>query len=157
MPAPKGNKNAVGNAGGRPTKYSDEMLKKVQEYLDSCVDTEGEFHKTRGEKSDSFERTLDVNLPSALGLSLYLGVNEDTLYEWSKKHVEFSEAFRRVVKEGEHRMVNNAMSGKYNPLMAKFVLSSRHEYREKTDVTSGGKNIVDKVLEIKIVHEEEEK
>lgn len=129
------------NKGGRPTKYSEEMLAKAHEYIDSCVDEYEEFHKTRGEKSDSFDRLVRVNLPTLPGLAMHLKVNKSTLYEWAKEHKEFSASLDDLIDKQEQMLLKGGMSGDYNPVIAKLVLASNHGYREKTDVTTDGKAI----------------
>ena len=83
-----GKKNKTG--AGRPTDYDYEYYHKlVLEYLKECVDVVTEFHKTRGEKSDSFDRLIQVKLPSIEGLCLKLDIAKDTLYAWKEKYEEF--------------------------------------------------------------------
>lgn len=128
---------------GRPTKYTDEMPAKVDEYLTTCVDTYTTFHKTQGQSSDSYERIKQVNLPSVVGLALYLGVNKTTLYEWAKQHEEFSNAFEKVLAEQEKRLLENGVSGEYNSTIAKLILSSNHGYAEKSETKNTHEIIVD--------------
>ena len=64
--APPGNENALGNNGGAPTKYQ-KVFAKIALNLTLLGYT-------------------DIQLAEAFE------VNPDTLYEWKKKHIEFSEA-----------------------------------------------------------------
>lgn len=131
------------HAGGRPTKYTSDMCKKVDEYLDQCDDEYDEFHKTRGEKSDSFDRLIKVNLPTIYSFSEFVGVNESTVYEWKDLYPEFSKSLGKILKLQEKRLLEKSLAGEYNPMIAKLVLSSNHGYKEKTetDVTSKGERI----------------
>lgn len=125
---------------GRPTQYKPELVQKVYDYVDRCVDTVEEFHKTRGQNSDSYERVLKVKLPSMEGLACELMFSKETLYTWAteKGKEDFSDALGYLkVKQGEI-LLNNGLGAQYNPTIAKMLLSS-HGYVEKTDVTSGGK------------------
>ena len=133
---------------GRPSKYRPEFVAKVEEYLDECVDEETEFHKTRGDKSDSYERILHVRLPMIEDFARYLQVDVTTLYEWEKHHSEFSQALEHIKEEQKRRLLNEGLSGNYNPLIAKLVLSANHDMKEKSDVTSGGEAIKSAVLNI---------
>ena len=128
---------------GRPTKYSDSILEKAQVFLKECVDEIEEWHKTRGEKSNSFERITHVNLPTVEGLAIYLKVHRDTLYEWSSKHKEFSDTLEQLSQLQRDVLTKKALSGEYSPIIAKLLLSSNHGMAEKTetDITSGGKPI----------------
>ncbi len=136
MAAPKGNKYGIGNTrSGRPREYSDDLAKKGYEYLASCVDNEYEFHKTRSRTSNTFEEKVTVNIPTLEGLALHLGINNDTIYDWESKHKAFSEMtsmFRQVQAD---RLIKGTLSGKYNPGIAKLLLS-KHGYREVTDVNN---------------------
>lgn len=136
----------MAHQGGRPSKYSNEMLTKAHEYLQQCVDEELEFHKTRGDKTNTYERKLKVNLPSVEGLSIYLGVSRDTLYEWSKEHQEFSDTLDEVLKLQKKVLIEKGLSGDYNPLISKLVLSANHGMRDKTDVTSDGERLTINVI-----------
>lgn len=126
---------------GRPIKYSPVFIKKVDEYLATCVDKECEFHKTRGFRSDSFERVLKVNLPKIEGFSEYVGVPLSTIYDWEKTRDDFSEALNKIRKAQHNRLVDESLSGNYNPVIAKLMLSSNHGYKEKSDITSDNKEL----------------
>lgn len=126
---------------GRPSKYDPALCDKVDEYLAICVDEEKEFHKTRGDNTNSFERRLRVKLPTIGGFSLFVNVPERTIYDWRDAHAEFSQSLDKIVKEQERRLLENGLSGDYNSTIAKLILSSNHGYKEKSDVTSDNKAI----------------
>jgi hypothetical protein len=69
MPAVKGNKNAVGNRGGRPSKYKPEYAEIAGKLCAKCGFTD-------------------------LQLAKWFEVNVDTIYQWKLKHPEFAEALR---------------------------------------------------------------
>jgi len=121
----------------RPTIYTEEMLSKTNEYLLLCEDTEVERDGNRG----GTEYKLNVKLPTIEGLSVYLGVARDTLYEWATKHEEFSDTLDSLRAEQADKLINNGLSGNYNSTIAKLMLSSNHGMREKSDVTSDGKGL----------------
>lgn len=122
-----------GGKKGRPTKYTPKLIQMVDEYLESCVDVEDEFHKTRGNTSDSYERTRKVNLPKIEGFARYIDVHKDTLIEWAKENDVFSVALDKIRTEQHNRLVDETLAGNYNPVIAKLMLSSNHGYREKTE------------------------
>lgn len=126
---------------GRPKKYRQEFVAEVAKYLAKCKDEETEFHKTRGEKSDSYERVLKVNLPSIEGFAEYLRVSKDTLYEWKKLYQDFSDALDEILVKQHNALVSGGLSGNYSPVIAKLLLSTNHGYKEKSDVTSDGEKI----------------
>lgn len=116
-------------AGGRPTKYSKEILEKAEEYLAVCKDVILDDGKL-----------LKVNFPSMGGLALFLDVHRDTIYEWRSKHPEFSYILDKILVEQERRLIENGLSGHYNSNIAKLVLG-KHGYKEQSDLTSGGEKI----------------
>lgn len=128
---------------GRPSKYSEKVLDQVEEYLNECVDEYEEWHKTRGEKSDTYERVLNVKLPTYEGLALKLDVVVDTLLEWASVHSEFSVSLAKLKQLQKRVLIQKSLSGEYNPTIAKLILSANHDVVEKRemDVTSGGKPI----------------
>lgn len=134
-------KKAAPKKRGRPTSYSPKLIAAVDTYIDTCADEESEFWKTRGEKSDSYERIVRVKLPTLQGYSQYIGVHIDTLYEWAKKYQDFSEALGRIRTQQHEKLVNNALSGNYNPVISKLLLMSNHGYVERKDVTTDGQPI----------------
>lgn len=138
--AKKTTKSKTGkHPGGRPTKYSADILKQAWEYLASCTDQEFEYHKTQGTTSNTFERKIRVNIPTMQGLSLHLKVNLDTLLEWSALHHEFSGAIGELKAEQARRLMNNGLNGDYNPQMAKFLLQANHGMKERVDQTTDDK------------------
>jgi hypothetical protein len=125
---------------GRPTDYNEEILTKAKEYLLSCEDEEVE----KG-TDDRPVYSIKVKLPTKGGLAVYLGVSRDTLYEWAKVHKDFSYIMERLGAEQEDKLINNGLSGDYNPTIAK-VLLTKHGYREGTDVTSNDKELPTPIL-----------
>lgn len=124
----------------RPIEYNYETLKPlIDEYMKSCGVLVEEFHKTRGEKSDSYERVLKVKLPTIEGLANHLDINKTTVYEWESKYPEFSDDISKLRQSQAEELINNGLAGTYNPAITK-VLLTKHGYVEKneTDLTSGG-------------------
>jgi hypothetical protein len=135
---------------GRPVEYDEEtVIAKGRAYLDSCVDEIEEYHKTRGEKSDGYERLVRVKLPTIEGLALAIGIHKDTIYDWEKKYPTFSDLTNDLRAKQADALINNGLSGDYNPLLSKLLLS-KHGYKEatETDVTSGGKALPTPILNV---------
>lgn len=124
---------------GRPTDYSKEMLAKASEYLQLCIDTdpdqqiEQEPQPHGGSLKRARNQELVVKIPTKGGLARYLGVSRDTLYEWAKIHPDFSDIMEYLGSEQEDRLINNGLSGAYNPTIAKLLLA-KHGYVEKQEV-----------------------
>jgi uncharacterized protein YjcR len=79
MPARKGNKNALGNKGGRPSKYKPEYAETARKLYAQCGYTD-------------------------LQLAKWFEVNVDTIYHWKLRHPEFAEALKVGKAEQEIRM-----------------------------------------------------
>ena len=126
---------------GRPTEYKKEYIQKIQEYLADSQDEWDEFHKTRGDKSDSYERTVKVKLPSIEGFAKYIGVSRKSVYNWRDEHKDFAIALDEIDSEQKERVVNEGLAGNYSPVIAKLILSSNHGMKERVDETSDDKPI----------------
>lgn len=128
---------------GRPTKYDETILEKAREYLDACIDEIEEFHKTRGEKSDSYERIIHVRLPKIEGLARHLKVHKSTIFEWEATYPEFSDFLEELRNAQAEALIDAGLAGAYSPVIAKLLLH-KHGYQDvkTTDITSGGKRVV---------------
>lgn len=128
---------------GRPTTYQDIYVTMADKYLDTCQDTEREFHKTRGDKSDSYDRIIDVKLPTIEGFAIFLGHHKDSLYDWAKKYPDFSDSLKKITQLQKEKLLMKGLSGDYNPVIAKLILSSNHDMndRTETDITTKGESI----------------
>lgn len=118
---------------GRPTEYKESFVADAAKYLEQCEDEETEFHKTRGEKSDSYDRILTVKLPTIEGFAIYLGASVKSLYTWSEQHPDFLQALEDIKDAQKERLLAKGLSGEYNPTIAKLILSSNHGMKEKTE------------------------
>lgn len=122
----------------RPTEYNEEIITKAKEYIALCQDEEIE----RESKQGNTVYKLKAKLPTKGGLASYLDVNRDTLYDWSQKYPEFSDIMEEIGAEQEDRLINNGLSGDYNPTIAK-VLLTKHGYRDAQEIdhTTKGEKI----------------
>jgi hypothetical protein len=124
---------------GRPTDYNEEIIPKTKEYLALCEDKEV---NQGSEESPRYK--LKVKIPTIEGLAVHLEINKDTIYEWCEVHPEFSDVIDTLRAKQADRLLNNGLSGDYNPTIAK-VLLTKHGYREgiDTDHTTKGEKIED--------------
>jgi hypothetical protein len=105
---------------GRPSEYNDKILEKAKKYITSCRDSKDE-----------------VNIPTIEGLSLYLGITRETVYDWKSKYDEFSDIVVAVMSEQGKRLINKGLSGTYNSTIAKLLLS-KHGYKEQIGLSGEG-------------------
>lgn len=131
----------------RPIEYkADVHPQKVLEYLSQCEDEIEEYHKTRGDKSDSYDRIVKVKLPSIEGLAFFMGINKTTVYEWESTYEEFSNVIDKLRQKQASELINKGLSGDYNPTIAK-VLLTKHGYREGVEQTGkDGKDLIPEAL-----------
>ena len=123
---------------GRPTKLTPEMMKKAEGFLDwNATQTLTRYFNTKdGPVTQQIPKP-----PTMTGLALYLEVDRTTLNEWAKENKEFSHIFTQVRAKYEESLVGNGLSETYNPGLAKFLLSADHDKREKSDITTNGKDL----------------
>jgi len=122
------------------------MLEKAEAYLERCVTEYTDYVKSSSEKGETFQRVVKANVPSMAGLAAELKVNKSSLYEWGKKHEEFSKLLGDLVEQQEAMLLEGGLSGDFSPVITKLILSARHEYREKSDVTTDGKAMPTPIL-----------
>ncbi len=136
---------------GRPTSYNDEIPGRVQEYLSLCVDETKDVISGESEKFTSYKQKTIVKLPTIEGLAVYIGVHKDTINEWSKTHPEFSVVIHTLKAMQAERLINMGLSGDYNPVIAK-VLLSKHGYADRTELTGAdGSDLMPPVVKIEVV------
>ena len=119
----------------RPSEYKEEYIGRVDEYLALNEDFVSEDLKK-----------LTVNLPTVEGFAMFLDVSKKTLYNWEDEHDQFLHALDKIREEQRKRLLNKGLSGDYNSTIAKLILSSNHGMREKSDVTTDGKELPQPLL-----------
>ena len=122
------------HTGGRPTLYSSAMQQAAEDYL-AGFGFEGDGTiKRAGEMKEV--------VPTVSGLSLYLGVNKTTLYEWAETHTDFSNTLQEI-KERQHSMLlSGGLTKTYDSAITRLMLAN-HGYSDKQQVEhSGGVTVV---------------
>lgn len=105
----------------RPTDYTEELLQKAEEYINSCPDV----------------------VPSVVGLCLHIGIAKSTCYRWIEEgNDEFKDIVDTVSSQQEQKLVTNGLTNEFNASITKLMLT-KHGYTDKTetDVTTKGKSI----------------
>lgn len=131
----KKSKKVIKNLVGRPTKYKKEFIQMMFDYFHkSPVDINGE----------------SIEFPTMDKFSADIGVNTDTLVEWSSamkdgklKHPKFSATYRQCKAFQKHILISNALKGKYASNFAIFVAVNMTDMIDKKeiDATSNGETI----------------
>ena len=109
---------------GRPSEYNKKLVKKAEEYFLTGWKEEGD------------------EIPNVAGLSLYVGVSRDTVYDWIKDDTkqDFSYIVKCILALQERTLANGGLNKRFSPQIAALMLA-KHGYRTSTDITSDGKPI----------------
>lgn len=106
----------VKNKGGRPTKYTPELLEKARDYL------------------HTYETIYDQAFPSDIGLARVIGITTSTLYEWAKdpEKKEFSDILDEINADQQLVAWRKGLKGEYNASLVKLLLG-KHGYSDKSE------------------------
>lgn len=117
-------------ATGRPTKLNEEVLTAAEAYV-----------------TEQQNMSAQVLLPTIEGLALVLKISRDTVYDWEKVpeetelnvedrllHQRFSDIVKTLRAAQAEKLIQNSLTGRYNPTIAKLILSGKHNYVEKSEV-----------------------
>lgn len=98
--------------------YSEEKLKLTEEYI------------------DNFEEHGHV-IPSAIGLSMVLGVSRKTLYNWAdqEENIAFLHILGKLQDAQEFVLLSKGLKNEFNSNITKLALG-KHGYHEKLDQQS---------------------
>lgn len=96
---------------GRPTKYNEEMLASAQSYVQHCQDAQ--------------------EMPFMEEIALRLGVNEDTVVEWTKIYYEFSATVETLRTLQKLHLKKGALEKKLHPSLSIFLLKANHGMNEE--------------------------
>lgn len=123
------------HAGGRPTKYTPELLNKAREYVDGGWEREGDI------------------VPQLAGLAVYCGITDTTIQAWKDdaNKEEFSVLHARVMTMQHQELINKGLSKLTDSSLTKLLLHKHgHSDRQEVDVTSKGESINDRPSEADI-------
>lgn len=101
--------------GGRPSKYSEELIEKAPGYLDTW-DKDGSV------------------IPTQAGLALHCGISLACLKQWANDpdKKEFIAILDKVELIQQNLLLNKGISGEFNSNITKLVLG-KHGFKEKTE------------------------
>jgi len=124
---------------GRPSKLTDEVMAKVEDYI-----------KNYANYGDPF--------PSAAGLADELGISRKTIYNWADSSPDFLRMLDAINAKQERVLLANGITGEFNAAITKLVLA-KHDYSDKVsqDVTSSDGSMKPTVIELVGVSSESSK
>jgi len=147
MGAPKGNKYAIGNKGGRPLKFKTvkEMQVKIDEYFKSChrkiyILKTGEFLQDPETDEYIYERFKAFTIS---GLCYCLDIDTETLTNYGKKE-EFFETImraRRKIKAFKHEALYTKEMGKG----AEFDFACNDGWKKTDKIEHSGNLIIEEI------------
>lgn len=141
---------------GAPTKYDISLIDKVDEYLTTTGDKYQTFDTGAVKDGVPVKITkLVVDMPMIEGFSDYINVDVSTITRWEGEYPDFYLAINRIRKAQKKVLANKGVSGEYNPIIARLILSANHGMREKSDVTSDDKPIQSNTIIVKRMDKDE--
>jgi hypothetical protein len=125
------------HAGGRPSKLTPEVIEKAWEYID-WVQSEEAMIPVKDIYADGIVvgQHKVPQCPNLAGLACYLKVARETLYEWGKNNEEIRHIIKEVQSLQENLLVKEGLSGRFNSQVTNRILAAKHDYKDKSDVTS---------------------
>jgi len=155
MPAPKGNKFAIGNSG-KPKKWQtvEELQSDIDDYFQQCDDNKRMmFVKSMGEEIE-----VSMPLPYTIeGLAEALDCDRDTLnnYQKQKGYEEYFGTINRAKNKIQRNKVERGLLGIAPASTTIFDLKNNHGYKDKTETDLNVKELPS--LQVQVVKPDESK
>lgn len=113
---------------GRPTIYSDEMVRKARLYVDG------------GFKAPDDPKEEPEVIPTIEGLAYLLKISKETCYTWEKEEgkEDFSDVLADLRQKQARILLSGGLAGGYSPVISKLLLVSKHGYEDKSSVDFKG-------------------
>ena len=99
---------------GRPTKYTQEIQKKADDYVNHLPE--------------------DEVVHSVEGLADHISVARSTVYKWRDEIEEFSDTLEAILRKQAKALLNRGLTGEFNAPMTKMLMNVNHGYRERTEL-----------------------
>lgn len=138
MPAPKGNKYAIGNPGREKIFNSPEELETyINEYFDKIdkdpILTKDWVGKNAEEVSREMQRPYTIE-----GLCLHLGIDRRTLLNYQKRlgYEDYFHIITHAKRKITEQLITYSLAGGYNAGLAKFLLTNNTEYKDKSEISA---------------------
>ena len=107
------------NVGGRPTKYKSEYGTKafVKKFVAHCK--------------------REDEVVSLCGLTVYIGITEETIQAWKKTKPRFSLSAETIKQISKNQLFNRGLNGEYVASIVKLGLSANHGMHERNETEYG--------------------
>ncbi len=139
---------------GAPTKFKPEYCEKLIKFFSTEPYREKEtFHSGKNGQSWSTYEDVANDLPTFERFAVNIGVDTDTLLEWSKdpeKYPGFSVAYKRAKHLQKDILLTNGLRGLYSQPFAIFTAKNITDMRDRVeqDITSGGEKLPTPIMVI---------
>jgi hypothetical protein len=125
MAAPKKNKFALGNNGGRPSKYDPKYCDQIVKFFKAVPSDEELAYRK--------ENKQIINFPTFEAFAVSIDVVMSTLLEWCKAHEEFSISYEKC-KYLQKDFLNKAgLNELFNAGYSKFMAINCTDMRDKIE------------------------
>ena len=110
---------------GRPSKYDPKFIDEIDNYLQTCG-----REQTKLPTKEEFAQTI--------------GVDDETLDNWSKVHSEFLGAIKKITRAQKVQLINDGIYGgkEVNATMCIFLLKANHGMIETERHLFEGENVM---------------
>ena len=102
---------------GRPTKYKEDFPEKVRYYTDNF---------------DTIEE--DTVIPTVAGLSLYLGITKQSIYDYAEQYPDFLDSVKYLQSRAEKILVSSTLNRKFAEKFATFYAINCLGYSDKREI-----------------------
>ena len=128
---------------GKPTKYKDDMGKRMIEFFDRKPYETKEIYDEDGNQRDI---RIANDFPSFEGFAASVNVSRPTIYTWKKKHKSFRIAWRRCEAMQHNFIMVNGMAGLTAQAFTIFAAKNIMGWRDKQDVNNTGETTVRTII-----------
>ena len=115
---------------GRPSKYSEE----IQKFADNYIDNYPEYEEVNG-------KMIPNNIPSQCDLAFKLKVHRETIANWGKQHRQFFDTLERINQKQELMLGKFGLNRGYDATITKLYTVNLTKYKDKVEQTIDHKNI----------------
>lgn len=132
-------KAKVKRGRGQPSKYDPKFCDTIIKYFDIKPYTMQEVSIVRKDGTEiTREEMVPNDLPLFEGFAASIGVHIDTLNAWTRKHVDFSEAYAICKNLQKKILITNGLRGGYNANFAIFTAKNIADMRDTQVVENRG-------------------
>lgn len=115
------NKNGK-HPGGRPTKYKPEYCQQIVDYFSNGLNANIDGQK------------IVKDFPQFALFAHSIGVNGDTLVEWSKVYPEFSAAYKKSKELQEAFLLSSGLNGLYQQPAFIFAMKNIFKWTDRQEI-----------------------